>query len=104
MLFFAFRKVIFDLIVKKQEFISGMETLEEAVTSFLHICFVSNMQYPVGSGMLCSQEERPGSQRGQDRLLFQKAVQWIPAKNVQHSEQPVSDSEKQAIPVQIIPA
>jgi hypothetical protein len=27
------------------------------------------------SGMLCSQEERPGSQRGQDRPLFQKAVQ-----------------------------
>ena len=29
-----------------------MESLEQAVSSFLHLCFVTNMIYPVGSGML----------------------------------------------------
>jgi hypothetical protein len=49
-----FRKVFFDLIVEMQPFISGMETLEEAVSSFLHLCFVANIVYPVGSGILCT--------------------------------------------------
>jgi hypothetical protein len=31
-----------------------MDTLEKAVCSFLHICFVANIKYPVGSGMLCT--------------------------------------------------
>jgi hypothetical protein len=30
-----------------------MESLEKALCSFLHICFVANIKYPVGSGMLC---------------------------------------------------
>jgi hypothetical protein len=31
-----------------------MESLEKAVSSFLHICYVANMQYPKGSGLLCT--------------------------------------------------
>jgi hypothetical protein len=50
--------VYFDLIVEKEVFISGMETLEEAVSSFFHICFVTNMHYPVGSGNLCTYLQR----------------------------------------------
>jgi hypothetical protein len=42
--------VSFNLIVKKEPFISGMETREEGVASFLHICFGTNMQYPFDSG------------------------------------------------------
>jgi hypothetical protein len=50
--------VFFDLIVEKEPFISGMETLEDAVASFLHICFVTNMHYPIGSGNLCTYLQR----------------------------------------------
>jgi len=56
--FLCFRKVYFDLIVEKEAFISGMEMLEEAVSSFLHICFVTNMHYPVGSGNLSTYLQR----------------------------------------------
>ena len=35
-----------------------MELLEEAVASFLHLCFVTNMMYPVGSEMLCTYLQR----------------------------------------------
>lgn len=56
--FLCFRKVYFDLIVEKEAFISGMETLEEAVSSFLHICFVTNMHYPVGSGNVSTYLQR----------------------------------------------
>jgi len=52
--FLIFRKVVFDLIVDGEVFISQLETLEKAVCSFLHICFVANIKYPVGSGMLCT--------------------------------------------------
>jgi hypothetical protein len=41
-------------MVEKQVFISGMESLEQAVSSFIHLCFVANIQYPVGSGILCT--------------------------------------------------
>jgi hypothetical protein len=51
---FCFRKVVFDLILDGQVFISELDTLEKAVCSFLHICFVANIKYPVGSGMLCT--------------------------------------------------
>jgi hypothetical protein len=44
--------VSFNLIVEKEPFISGMETLEEAMARFLHICIVINMQYPIDSGNL----------------------------------------------------
>jgi hypothetical protein len=50
--------VSFDLIVEKETFISGMETLEEAVSSFLHVCFVANMHCPVESGILCTWIQR----------------------------------------------
>jgi hypothetical protein len=50
--------VSFDLIVEKEPFICGMETLEEAISSFLHVCFVVNMHYPVGSGILCTWIQR----------------------------------------------
>ncbi len=49
-----FRKIAFDLVVERQPFISGMETLEEAISSFLHVCFVANMEYPSGSGILAT--------------------------------------------------
>jgi hypothetical protein len=50
--FFCFRKVVFDLIVEKQVFLSGLETLERAINSFLHISFFANLTYPTGSGIL----------------------------------------------------
>ena len=54
----CYRKVSFDLIVEKDTFIAGMETLEDALSSFLHVCFVANMNYPVGSGILCTWIQR----------------------------------------------
>jgi len=51
---FCFRKVFFDLLFEKQAFIFGMTTLEEAVSSFLHLCFVGNFEYPIGSGNLAT--------------------------------------------------
>ncbi len=50
--------MFFDLVVEFQDFISGMESLEQAVSSLLHLCFVTNMQYPVGSGWLCTYLQR----------------------------------------------
>ena len=31
-----------------------LETLEKAISIFLHVCFVAHMTYPVGSGLLCT--------------------------------------------------
>jgi hypothetical protein len=41
-----FREVVFDLVVEKSPFITGLKTLEEAVFSFLAVCFIANMEYP----------------------------------------------------------
>jgi hypothetical protein len=41
-----FRKAVFDLILEKDVFVGGLDTLEEAVSSFIHLCFVANIQYP----------------------------------------------------------
>jgi hypothetical protein len=38
--------VTFDLIVEKEPFVTGMDTLEKAVSSLLHVTFVANMHYP----------------------------------------------------------
>jgi hypothetical protein len=35
-----------------------MNTLEEAVSSFIHLCFVANLSYPVGSSFLCTYLQR----------------------------------------------
>lgn len=53
-----FRSVSFDLIVEKESFITGMKTLEEAVSSLLHLCFVANISYPAGSSYLCTYLQR----------------------------------------------
>jgi hypothetical protein len=37
---------VFDLVVERTPFIMGMESLEQAISSFLHVCFVANMEYP----------------------------------------------------------
>jgi hypothetical protein len=52
--FYSCRKVFLDLLVEKTLFIHGMESLEQAVSSFLHVCFVANLEFPVGSGILCT--------------------------------------------------
>jgi hypothetical protein len=44
--------VFFDLVVEKEVFIHGMERLEDAISSFLHLCFVANLHFPKGSGIL----------------------------------------------------
>ena len=41
-------------MVEKNIFLHGLENIEKAIASLLHICFVANMAYPVGSGMLCT--------------------------------------------------
>jgi hypothetical protein len=38
--------VVFDLAVQGEPFIVGLDSLEKAVTSFIHVCFVANMLYP----------------------------------------------------------
>ena len=38
-------------MLEKDPLIGGLETLEEAIASFLHICFVGNMQYPKVSAL-----------------------------------------------------
>ena len=40
------RQVLFDLAVEGEPFIEGLDSLEKAIASFLHVCFVANMQYP----------------------------------------------------------
>ena len=35
-----------DLVVDGKAFIVGLESMEKAVASFLHLCFVANMSYP----------------------------------------------------------
>jgi hypothetical protein len=35
-----------------------MNTLEEAVSSFLHLAFVANISFPVGSSYLCTYLQR----------------------------------------------
>ena len=40
------RAIQFDLVVEKTPLIRGLQTLEDAVSSYLHVCFVANMQYP----------------------------------------------------------
>jgi hypothetical protein len=49
--FLCFRKVVFHLVLDGEVFISELESLEKSVCSFLHICFVTNIKYPVGSGI-----------------------------------------------------
>jgi hypothetical protein len=50
--------VSLDLVVEMECFISNIETLEEGVASFLHLCFVVDLQYPKGSGILCTLLQR----------------------------------------------
>jgi len=50
----CFRKVVFDLVVEKEPFLSELKSLEEAVSSFLHLCFVANILYPEGGSYLCT--------------------------------------------------
>ncbi len=46
--------MVFDLVVERAPFISNMESLEEAISSFLHVTFVADMEYPLGSGILAT--------------------------------------------------
>jgi hypothetical protein len=43
---YIYRKVVFDLAVQGEPFIVGLESLEQAITSFIHVCFVADIQYP----------------------------------------------------------
>lgn len=38
--------MVFDLVVERAPFISGLKNLEEAILAFLYVCFVTNMEYP----------------------------------------------------------
>jgi hypothetical protein len=86
--------VYFDFFVEKKILIHEMETLEDAVSSFLHVCFVANMKYPKGSGLLCTLLQRwvsklaeqgttaarlkkDQSSRGQNWSLIQKSVRRV---------------------------
>jgi len=40
------RKLQFDLVVEKDLLYTGLETLEDAVSGFLHLCFTVNLEYP----------------------------------------------------------
>jgi len=54
----CFRKALFDLVVEKEVLVHSLETVEEAISSFLHLCFVADMKYPPGSGVLCTYIQR----------------------------------------------
>ena len=41
-------------MVEKDIFIFGMTAIEEAVSSFLHVCFICNIEYPIGGGPLAT--------------------------------------------------
>jgi len=41
---YIFRRVVFDLSVEKMLFVCGLETVAEAVSSFLHLTFTANLQ------------------------------------------------------------
>ncbi len=38
--------MVFDLVVEGEPFIEGLESLEKAITSFIHVCFVAAVHYP----------------------------------------------------------
>jgi hypothetical protein len=40
------RRVLFDLVVEGEPFIVGLESLEQALAAFVHVCFVAQMNYP----------------------------------------------------------
>jgi hypothetical protein len=40
------REIVFDLAVEREALVCGMDNLEDAVSSFLHLSFVANMEYP----------------------------------------------------------
>jgi hypothetical protein len=41
-------------MLEQRVFILGMDTLEKAISSFLHLCFIGNVRYPAGSALLCT--------------------------------------------------
>ena len=49
---FLLRIIQFELVVEKTPFLVGLQTLEDAVTAYLHVCFVANMHYPKGTIIL----------------------------------------------------
>ena len=49
---FLFRIIQFKLVVEKTPFLVDLQTLEDAVTAYLHVCFVANMHYPKGTIIL----------------------------------------------------
>jgi hypothetical protein len=40
------RKAVFDLVLEKSVFLVGLDSLEQAVSSFIHLCFTANIEYP----------------------------------------------------------
>ena len=42
------------MVVERELFLRGLESIEEAVTSFLQHCFVGHLEYPKGAGILCT--------------------------------------------------
>jgi hypothetical protein len=53
-----FRQVSLDLVVEKEILVTNIKTLEEAVAGFLSLCFIANLKYPDGSGVLCTVLQR----------------------------------------------
>jgi hypothetical protein len=41
-----FRRVFFDIAVEGQPFVSAVESLSKAISTFLHLCFVAHLEYP----------------------------------------------------------
>jgi hypothetical protein len=41
-----FRRILFDLAVQGEPFIVGLDSLEQAITSFIHVCFVADLHFP----------------------------------------------------------
>ena len=95
--FLIFRKVVFDLVVEREVFISEMRTLEEAVSSFLHLCFVANIRYPVGTGIVCTYLQRYAAKLDENgtTAAMKKKDQVDPEDKVMRSFKKVFDEFRQ---------
>jgi hypothetical protein len=57
-----------------------MITLEEAVSSSIHLCFVTNISYPVGSSFLCIYLQRFAGKLDDNKTTAARTRKDIAAK------------------------
>jgi CO dehydrogenase/acetyl-CoA synthase beta subunit len=75
----------------------GDALLEEAVSSFLHLCFVANIRYPVGTGIVCTYLQRYAAKLDENgtTAAMKKKDQVDPEDKVMRSFKKVFDEFRQ---------